>query len=79
MLVENPACPSFGHTQLCGDMIHTSTTETSVLSFQLLEAFCLIALQATIFHLPAAVRDFRHAYRPDRLRTDLPWAFGTTT
>ncbi len=25
MLTENLACPSFGHTQFCGDMIHTGT------------------------------------------------------
>ncbi len=23
MLAENPACPSFGHTKFCSDMVHT--------------------------------------------------------
>ncbi len=33
MPTKNPACPSFGHAQLCGDMIHTSTRRARLRSF----------------------------------------------
>ena len=35
MLTENLACPSFGHAQLCGDMIHTSTATSGAQKFPL--------------------------------------------
>jgi hypothetical protein len=34
----------------------------------ILQALYLIALQPTVFSPPAVIRNFRHAFRPDRFR-----------
>lgn len=42
-----------------------------------LQTLLLVALQTTVFGPPPVVRNFRNAYRPDRL--DFPCAFSTST
>lgn len=44
------------------------TPEPGILRFQFLQPLHLVALQSTVFGSPAIVCNFRHAYRPDRLR-----------
>jgi len=57
--------------QLVQRQIRHCSSETIVLSLQLFESLHLIALQGTVLVSSSIVRDFRHAYRSDRV-CDLP-------
>lgn len=52
MLAENPAGPSFGHAQFCGDMIHTRTAAGGAWKFPL-AASARIIVQSQIRNCPA--------------------------
>jgi hypothetical protein len=52
---------------MVGLQIRHRSSETIVLSLQLVESLHLIALQGTVLVSSSIVRDFRHAYRSDRV------------